>query len=316
MKSTAIAPPLPTKFSDPDVTAAGEPRAVVAPQRLRTLWFNTGTLCNLACTHCYIESSPSNDALVYINDHEVAAYLDEIESGAFGTEEIGFTGGEPFMNPHFMAMLADSLARGYRALVLTNAMRPMEKCAEALLALHQEHGERLEVRVSIDHYTQALHEEERGPRSWAPTVKGLRWLSEHGFNLSAAGRTMWGEDEAAMRAGYRAFFTEQDIAIDADDPARLILFPEMDEQAEVPEITTGCWSILGKDPADIMCATSRMVVKRKGEPHPVVAACTLLPYQPDFEMGRTLGEAWQPVKLNHPHCAKFCVLGGGACSAG
>ncbi|WP_043765855.1 radical SAM protein [Algiphilus aromaticivorans] len=315
MKSTAIAPPLPTKFSDPDVTAAGEPRAVVAPQRLRTLWFNTGTLCNLACTHCYIESSPSNDALVYINDREVAAYLDEIEDGAFGTEEIGFTGGEPFMNPHFMAMLADSLARGYRALVLTNAMRPMEKCAEALLTLHQEHGERLEIRVSIDHYTQALHEEERGPRSWAPTVRGLRWLSEHGFNLSAAGRTMWNEDEAAIRAGYQAFFVAQNVAIDADDPARLILFPEMDEHAEVPEITTGCWSILGKDPADIMCASSRMVVKRKGEPHPVVAACTLLPYQPGFEMGRTLGEAWQPVKLNHPHCAKFCVLGGGACSA-
>lgn len=119
-----------------------------------------------------------------------------------------------------------------------------------------------------------------------------------------------------MREGYRRFFAEENIAIDADDPARLILFPEMDEQAEVPEITISCWSILGKESADIMCASSRMVVKRKGERHPVVAACTLLPYQSDFEMGRTLAEAWQPVKLNHPHCAKFCVLGGGACSAG
>ena len=29
----------------------------------------------------------------------------------------------------------------------------------------------------------------------------------------------------------------------------------------------------------------------------------------------TLKGALAPVKLNHPHCAKFCVLGGGSCKA-
>ena len=33
-----------------------------------------------------------------------------------------------------------------------------------------------------------------------------------------------------------------------------------------------------------------------------------------FELGTTLAEADRPVALNHPHCAKFCVLGGAACS--
>ena len=28
----------------------------------------------------------------------------------------------------------------------------------------------------------------------------------------------------------------------------------------------------------------------------------------------TLAEAAAPVPLNHPHCARFCVLGGAACS--
>ena len=37
--------------------------------------------------------------------------------------------------------------------------------------------------------------------------------------------------------------------------------------------------------------------------------CTLLPYDPQFEHGGTLSEALGSVKLNHPHCAKFCVLG-------
>jgi hypothetical protein len=89
----------------------------------------------------------------------------------------------------------------------------------------------------------------------------------------------------------------------------------MDEKADVPEITESCWSILGKSPVDVMCASSRMVVKRKNAERPVVLACTLLPYDPRFELGSTLAEASRDVSLNHPHCAKFCVLGGGACSA-
>ncbi len=99
-----------------------------------------------------------------------------------------------------------------------------------------------------------------------------------------------------------------------------VIFPEMDEMVSVPEITTACWDILGKSPDSVMCSNSRMVVKRKGgaASPPTVLACTLLPYDPPaFELGESLEEAERPVALNHPpHCAKFCVLGGGAsCSA-
>jgi radical SAM family protein/4Fe-4S single cluster protein len=115
------------------VTAKGERRARVPLRALGTLWFNTGTLCNLTCRHCYIESSPKNDRLVYLTAAEVAEYLDEIESGALPTSLIGFTGGEPFMNPDLTAMIEDVLSRGLAALVLTNAMKPMAKCKPALL---------------------------------------------------------------------------------------------------------------------------------------------------------------------------------------
>ena len=57
-----------------------------------------------------------------------------------------------------------------------------------------------------------------------------------------------------------------------------------------------------------------MVVKRKGANKPAVVACTLLPYATEFELGNTLEEAASDVALNHPHCAKFCVLGGASCS--
>ena len=68
----------PVKFKNPDVTAKGEPRAFVRLTKLDTLWFNTGTLCNIECANCYIESSPRNDRLAYLTIDEVCAYLDEI----------------------------------------------------------------------------------------------------------------------------------------------------------------------------------------------------------------------------------------------
>lgn len=303
------------KFSDPAWTAKGEPRAHVLLTALETLWFNTGTLCNLACATCYIESSPTNDALVFIKAAGVAAYLDEIAATDLPTSEIGFTGGEPFMNPEFLAMLTDTLERGYEALVLSNAMKPMRRYEAELLGLGEKFGSKLTIRVSLDHHTQAAHEAERGPRSWSPGLDGLHWLSANGFSIAVAGRMLPGESEADERAGYAALFAAEGIAVDAADPMRLVLFPEMDESADIAEITTGCWGILDKNPADIMCATSRMVVHRKGDLKPRVAACTLIPYDAGFDMGETLAEASGEVSLNHPHCARFCVLGGASCSS-
>ena len=316
MASPSLSSLDPRKFKDPFVTAKGEKRAQVKLKALETLWFNTGTLCNLTCQHCYIESSPKNDGLVYLTAAEVAEYLDEIGTGALPTSLIGFTGGEPFMNPELLTMLEDALSRGLTALVLTNAMKPMAKCKPALLRLRERYGDRLTIRVSVDHYGRQVHELERGRRSWQPTIDGLIWLVRNGFSLNVASRQLSGEPETVIRAGFADLFAELDVAIDPDDPVALMVFPEMDPSADVPEITEACWGILGKSPEAVMCASSRMIVKRKGAAHPAVIACTLLPYDAHFELGRTLAEATGPVPLNHQHCAKFCVLGGGACSRG
>ncbi len=302
----------PAKFRDPQVTAKGERRAHVELGRLDTLWINTGTLCNLACKSCYIESSPTNDALVYLTLAEVDAYLDEAE--ALGTREIGFTGGEPFMNRDMIGMMRSALARGFEVLVLTNAMRPMRRFEEQLKAIVLEHGERLTMRVSLDHYTKAVHEAERGARTWEKAVDGLKWLSDHGFRIAIAGRRLGKESEAEARHGYARLFMELGLRIEAADPSRLVLFPEMDASADVPEITEACWGILKLSPGAMMCASSRMIVKRKGAERPVVAACTLLPYDDQFAMGETLTGSRTKVMLNHPHCARFCVLGGASCS--
>ncbi|RLK10742.1 radical SAM protein [Ruegeria conchae] len=304
------------KFQNSLVTADGQTRASVALSNPETLWFNTGTLCNIECVNCYIASSPTNDALVYIAADEVRAYLDQIEERQWPIREIGFTGGEPFMNPEMIEMTRAALERGYEVLILTNAMQPMMRrtMREGLLELQRDYGGKLTLRISVDHYRPELHDEERGKGSFAKTLIGMEWLRDNGFKMAIAGRTVWGDSDADSRAGYGAFYAEHGFDIDPQDPGQTVLFPEMDESIEVPEITTACWGILDKSPDAMMCASSRMVIKRKGAERPAVLACTLLPYSPEFEMGETLAEAEADVHLNHPHCAKFCVLGGASCS--
>jgi pyruvate-formate lyase-activating enzyme/predicted phosphodiesterase len=302
------------KFRDPLVTADGQPRAIVELEGLETLWLNTGSLCNIECRNCYIESSPTNDRLVYLSRIEARSYLEEIARDGLPTREIGFTGGEPFMNPDILGMIKDCLDRGFEVLVLSNAMLPMQRLKRSLLDLKSKYGSRFKVRISLDHYSSARHEDERGPNTFQKTLDGLIWLARNGFNVSVAGRTMWGEDQLAERSGYAALFAEHSVAIDADDPIQLVLFPEMDARVDVPEITNRCWGILRKSPADVMCSRSRMVVKRKGSDRPTVVACTLIPYEKGFELGTTLKDASGQVALNHPHCARFCILGGASCS--
>ena len=304
------------KFLDPAVTADGSARASVALRRPETLWFNTGTLCNITCENCYIDSSPKNDALVYLTAAEVEDYLDQIAERKWPVQEIGLTGGEPFMNPEIIDIIRVSLERGYRVLVLTNAMRPMmrKRMQAGLRALNTDFPGQMTLRVSLDHHSRALHDAERGTGSYDKTLDGMKWLRDAGIAMAVAGRTVWDETDAEARAGYASIYDNLNFNIDAQNPGTTVLFPEMDVLAEVPEITTACWGILNKSPADVMCASSRMVVKRKGAAQPTVLACTLLAYDPQFELGATLEEAEQDVFLNHPHCAKFCVLGGASCS--
>ena len=212
----------PPKFVDPDWTATRERRATVALARLETLWINTGTLCNITCQNCYIESSPSNDRLAYITAAEAAAYFDEIEAQGLGTREIGFTGGEPFMNPDLLAMVGDALRRGFEVLVLSNAMQPMQrpKIKRGILELAGRYGAQLTIRVSLDHYTRALHEAERGARTWERTLAGLDWLSTNGVRVAIAGRTCWNESEADTRAGYARLICRARLAHRCGRPRR------------------------------------------------------------------------------------------------
>ncbi|HET7099940.1 MAG TPA: radical SAM protein, partial [Terriglobia bacterium] len=64
---------------------------------LDNLWFQvSGTLCNIACTHCFNNSGPNVRTFEFLSLETVR---ESIESAArAGVKEIFFTGGEPFLH--------------------------------------------------------------------------------------------------------------------------------------------------------------------------------------------------------------------------
>jgi uncharacterized Fe-S cluster-containing radical SAM superfamily protein len=306
---------LPKPFADVTWTALGERRAVVPLKRLETVWFNTGTLCNIDCANCYIESSPRNDRLSYLTLGDVLPFLDEITELPHPVSLIGFTGGEPFMNPGFIAILEETLRRGFETLTLTNALKPIDHRKPDIARLAKRYGQRMRVRVSLDDYRAEVHDAERGEGAFAHALDGLIWLWRAGVELEVAARFLSGDTEEDLRQGFAALFAECGVGIDCEDDKSLLFLPEMRPGATPPEITEACWGILKKSPGDVMCSCARMVVKRKGAASPAVVACTLLPYDRRFELGSTLAGASRAVPLSHPYCATFCVLGGGSCGS-
>ena len=299
------------KFKNQKVTADGSNRAFIEARNIKTLWFNTGTLCNIECKNCYIESSPKNDSLAYLTFEEVKSFIDEAIDKNLGTSEIGFTGGEPFMNKDIMKMIDYSLNKNFKVLVLSNAMKPMLNRTKELIKLNHSN---LTIRVSIDHYEKEKHEEIRGKNTYDVMLQGLKWLNENNFNYTLATRLLWKEKEEDLRKNFGTFIKNNNLKLDTYSPKELVTFAEMDEKIDTPEITTSCWDILNKDPNDIMCSWSRMVVRKKNSKNPSVIACTLLPYADEFDLGETLTNSLQKIYLNHKHCSKFCVLGGSSCS--
>lgn len=314
-KHTKHTPPF-QKFENRYITATGAKRASVALNNPSMLWFNTGSLCNIECVNCYIKSSPKNDHLAYISTSDVIDFLDQIDRYHWPISTIGFTGGEPFMNPNITAILQTTLERGYKVLVLTNAMRPLmrPKIKRALVDLQHRFLQQITFRVSLDHYDADKNDAIRGKGSFDCAIAGLVWLNEQGFKLAIAGRSLWNESEAHARAHYGAFYQKHKLRIDAYDPMQTVIFPEMDNNnTDSPEITDACWRVLGKSPNSVMCAQTRMVLKRKNAAKPTVVPCTLLYESTDFDMGTTLKQAESKVWLNHSYCSQFCVLGGASC---
>ena len=70
-------------------------------------------------------------------------------------------------------------------------------------------------------------EAERGHFTWAQALDGLAWLSSSRFRVVISIRRLPGKDEATARAGYDKVLAGIGVAVETNDPERLVLFSGM-----------------------------------------------------------------------------------------
>jgi MoaA/NifB/PqqE/SkfB family radical SAM enzyme len=140
------------------------------------LWIYTNYDCNLRCSYCLAQSSPSAPRRA-ISLATVQQLVDEAAAEGFSC--VYFTGGEPLILDEIFAML-DYAAQRLPTILLTNAMLLKGKRLEQLRAIN---NDQLVIQVSLDGGRAEDHDAYRGAGTWARTVAGIRTLQTLGFRV-------------------------------------------------------------------------------------------------------------------------------------
>jgi len=280
----------------------------VALHGLDVLWFQVaGTLCNLACTHCFISCSPHNHEFEMLPLNIVERTL--AESVPWGVKEYYFTGGEPFLHPDLVSMLERTLDYGPVS-VLTNATVLKPEWLRRLRAAEEHSRYSLEFRVSIDGPSPETNDPIRGPGTFVRAMRGVGLLVEHGFLPIITVTRVWEDDnDDRVLADFRRVLHDNGYS-----RPRLKVLPRLRLGAEATR-TVGYASdervtaerLADYDALQLICSHSRVVTNRG------VWVCPILLDAPDARLGGSLAEAERPFALQYGACYT-CYQYGAICT--
>ena len=278
-----------------------------APFRhLTALWVQvTGTYCNLRCVHCINASGPRDPWLAPMDADAVRRWVNE--AAELGVREIYFTGGEPFLHPEMLSLLAHALERAPTT-VLTNGTLIDEPMAGALAALAARAGYSLELRVSLDDPDRERNDAIRGRGAFERALRAIRRLEARGL-LPILTAT---EVETAP-AGDGLYDRLRRLLLDAgvSKPRVKILplFP-VGRMAGHGGGTVTTEMLERIDPARLQCSDSRAVAAGG------VYVCPILSGLPEARMhASSLAATLTPAPLSHPACL-VCWQTGATCRNG
>ena len=273
-------------------------------QSLDTLWFQAGgTVCNLACTHCFVSCSPTNHTHEFMSLAEVRPYL--LEGAQLGVREYYFTGGEPFLNPQMEAILEATLEYG-PATVLTNGLLLDSHRCSRLKTLSDSSDYSLDFRVSMDGYDPESNDPIRGEGTFERILEGISNLVAAGINPVITVTEVL--DQNAGEDGKRRFFALlEDLGI---EKPRLKVLPvfRIGAEAERGGAYQSWQRLYEADAPDeswehLQCSSCRMVTGQG------VWVCPILVNEPSGKMGESLADTLESFELGHPACWTCHVYG-------
>lgn len=282
------------------------PAPAVALTHLDHLWFQVGgTVCNLACRHCFITCGPQEDRVPFMTRARIEALLDEARE--LGVKEYYFTGGEPMLHPEFYAIIERTLQEG-PVHVLTNGVYLDEAAAARLRALFLGARYSLELRVSLDGMTAEQNDPVRGRGTFARITAGLAALAAAGLSpvITVVEHTPGMAGEAARRE-FLAFAQRLGLARPrvkflpllriGREPRRSRAYGR--DEVVQPPLDPGT-------AAALQCSSSRLATQDH------VLTCPLLLDAPEARLGTTLRESVRPIHLRWSAC-HTCVAEGLSC---
>jgi sulfatase maturation enzyme AslB (radical SAM superfamily) len=275
---------------------------------LDALWVQvTGTLCNIACRHCFISCGPEANQIPMMSVDEVRRALDE--GAALGMKQAYFTGGEPFLHPR-LRELVDLALEAAPLTIVTNGLLLDEPTVAWLAEKFRSSRYSLDLRVSLDGMTAAQNDPVRGRGAFDRVVAALRRLGAAG--LSPVVTVV--EHEAGLEgAESRARFLEFVHCLGIRQP-RVKFLPLLRTGRE-PRRTHGYGAGDSLDDAPLapemegtlLCASGRCVTAQG------VFTCPILVERGGARLGATLADTARPIRLGFDACST-CVLDGLRCN--
>jgi MoaA/NifB/PqqE/SkfB family radical SAM enzyme len=273
--------------------------------RLGALWIQvTGTWCNLECTHCLNASGPAEPWLKPLAPAVVRRALAEAER--LGVREIYFTGGEPFLHPEILDLLACAL-KAAPTTVLTNGTRITPPVADQLAAVATSSPYSFEVRISVDDVDREKNDRVRGRGAFDKAIRALRLLTDRGL-LPILTATEILQAELPQGAGMYERFRDFLLSLGVAKPrVKIIPVFAMGRLRPVESHLLSDEMLVGFDRSLLQCSETRVIAEGG------VYACPILAGLPGARLTTgSLAESLEPCALYHTACVT-CYQTGMTC---
>ncbi|HXH31745.1 MAG TPA: arsenosugar biosynthesis radical SAM (seleno)protein ArsS [Bacteriovoracaceae bacterium] len=160
----------------------------VTPSSLKTFQVNITKLCNQACRHCHVDSSPARREMLSRENIELSLKIleenDEIET-------LDITGGAPELHPDFRYFVTAARRLNKKVIVrhnLTVTFDPHPVTKESMAYLPDFFlQEKVEVVCSLPYFDGYFTDKQRGNGVFEKSIKSLKLLNDRGFGTEETG---------------------------------------------------------------------------------------------------------------------------------
>jgi len=158
------------------------------PVAIETLQINVTKLCNQACRHCHVDSSPARTEKM---SREGIDRCIELLAKHPGLKNIDITGGAPELHPDFDYLVERAVALGKHVMVrhnLTVQLDPHPQTGESKEYLPEFFARhRCEVISSLPYYQEYFTDAQRGNGVFQKSIEAMRRLNSLGYGVEGTG---------------------------------------------------------------------------------------------------------------------------------